>query len=453
MCRIRWFEPDNDDPSRPVAWPAAALLTATLFLNLTFAVQSGGLWLFCPIPLYALLLGVFALLLTSLFFVGPALATQAAKRPLFLVVEDSLGSLPASGLRLCCVLFLVLWMATLVFVPMTFLLNNLERKISSTALGITSAAILMFLFVTAQQNLKTRARLTAFTNKLGLAILVAALIRVHGGWPALLGPFRGDEDRGWFWHVWAEFSMLAFYVAPLALFAADLGSRSHGRRQVMTLGLTGLVLPLFVVLFLVGLIGAATHASPYYQPSLEPTVAMALWSKAAQSVLPGRILIAAVTVFGALRFGGSSLVKAAPIRTAGHAGRWILLACSAAATAWCSLHVFAPAFFPALDWSARCLAVTGAVITVDFLTGKHRTEPARRVDWVGLGALVAGLATPLYVPHGPVELTRFPWWYPWVLSSFVVAFLVCLAGRVAQKILAVNRFRTGGPSASGPDPQ
>jgi hypothetical protein len=283
-------------------------VTATLFLNWSFSFQAGGLWLFCPLPLYALLLSVFALLLTGLFFIGPALATRAAGRSLFLVIEDSLGAIPAWGLRLCCVSFLVLWMATLIALPTTLLSNDLERRPSSAELGIVAAAMLMFLFFTGLQNFKTRARLAAFTNKLGLAILIAALIRVHEGWPALLGPFRADEDRGQLWYIWEEFSMLAFYVAPLALLAADLGHRSQGRRQVAILGLMGVALPLFVVLFLVGVIGTATYASGYYQPSLEPTVAMALWSKAARSALPGRVLVAAVTAFGAVRFGGRSLL-------------------------------------------------------------------------------------------------------------------------------------------------
>src|ERR1035438_3971241 len=127
-------------------------------------------------------------------------------------------------------------------------------------------------------------------------------------------------------------------------------------------------------------------------------------------------------------------LEATPGRTAGNTRRWLLLACFSGAIAWCSLHLFAPEFYWVLDWSARCLAVTGAVITIDFLTGKRRAEQARRVDWVGLIAVVGGLATPLYVPHGPMELTRFPWWYPWVLPSYVVAFLMCLGGRTVQKI-------------------
>jgi len=102
-------------------------------------------------------------------------------------------------------------MADLIFVPMILLSNDLEKKISSTELGAIAAAILMFLFFTGQQSLKTVARLAGFTAKLGLAILIAALIRVHDGWPALLGPFKPDEDRGWLWYCWSQFSMPAFY--------------------------------------------------------------------------------------------------------------------------------------------------------------------------------------------------------------------------------------------------
>ena len=82
MRRIRWFDPDKDDPSSPVAWSAASLVTATLFLNWSFTFQAGGPWQVCPLPLYALLFGILALLLTGLFFIGPALAIRTAGRPL-----------------------------------------------------------------------------------------------------------------------------------------------------------------------------------------------------------------------------------------------------------------------------------------------------------------------------------------------------------------------------------
>jgi hypothetical protein len=42
--RILWFDPDTDDPSTPIDWPAAALILATLFMNFSF-------WMLCGIVL------------------------------------------------------------------------------------------------------------------------------------------------------------------------------------------------------------------------------------------------------------------------------------------------------------------------------------------------------------------------------------------------------------------
>jgi hypothetical protein len=80
--RIRWFDPESDDPATPVDWPVPALILATLFLNILFWEAHGlSLWPFRPLPLYLLLLGAVALLVTALFFMGPSLATQAARLP------------------------------------------------------------------------------------------------------------------------------------------------------------------------------------------------------------------------------------------------------------------------------------------------------------------------------------------------------------------------------------
>jgi hypothetical protein len=428
--RIRWYDPESDDPSTPVDWPSASLILATLFLNFSFFMTGARLWLFCPLPLYALLAAAVGLLITALFFLGPALATHAAGRPLFLVIADSLGSIPAFALRLCCVSYLVLWIAARIAIPVWLWSWRAPwRQVSSTELGIFAAALLTFLFVTGRQSLRTRAKQALFTNKLAFAILIAALIRVHQGWPVVIGGPWTSSGRSWHWEVWSCLSDLAFYVAPLALVAANFGHASRGRRQVVTTGLMGVALPLFATLLLAGVIGAATLASPFYQPSLEPTVAMALWSHAARSALPGRMMIAAITVFGVARFGIAALAEAAGIPAPGTRRGWALLACFVGATAWLSLHPYAPAFTAALDLAARCLGVTGTVITVDFAIGRRRVEQARRVDWVGLIALLAGLATPLYLSRG-------------ILPSCFVGFLVCLCGRVAQKMPIVKRFDT-----------
>jgi hypothetical protein len=99
--KIRWF--DSDSAGLPdLGWPPIALLTATIFLNIAFANGQGVyLWLFRPLPEYAVLTGAVALIITALFFMGPALATQTAGRSLFSLLDDSLGRVPTFGLRFC----------------------------------------------------------------------------------------------------------------------------------------------------------------------------------------------------------------------------------------------------------------------------------------------------------------------------------------------------------------
>ena len=364
---------------------------------------------------------------------GPALATHAARRPLLEVIENSLGLIPAFALRVICALFLVLWIANLMVLPVWgWYSDTLRRTVSSTESGLFAAAVLAFLFVTGFQSLRTEAKLATFSNKLGTAILIAALVRVRAGWPAVLD-FKSPYDFSWAAEVWSGLSQMAVYVAPLALLAADFGYHSRDRRQVAMTGLVGVAIPLFGSLLLVGVINAATHASPYYQPSLEPSIAMALWSHTARTALHGRMLIAALTIFGAVRFGARELGKIASIRTLTTRRGRIWLGCFVATAAWSCLHPFAPAFTTAFEFSGRCLGVAGAVLTGDFLTGRRSLEQISRIDWVGAFALLAGLATPVYLRYALLESTSDPWRYPLLLPSYVVALLTCVCGRTAQK--------------------
>jgi hypothetical protein len=165
---------------------------------------------------------------------------------------------------------------------------------------------------------------------------------------------------------------------------------------------------------------------------------MALWSHAARSALPGRMMIAAITIFGALRFAARALANT--VRTPRTRWGWAWLGCFVVAAAWSSFYPYAPTFTTAFDFSARCLGVTSAVLTGDFMMGRRRLEQVKRVDWVGSFAFLAGLAMPLYVPHGPMELTPDPWWHPWLLPSYLAALLVCVCGRAAQRIGIVERL-------------
>lgn len=50
------------------------------------------------------------------------------------------------------------------------------------------------------------------------------------------------------------------------------------------------------------------------------------------------------------------------------------------------------------------------------------------VDWVGVTALLAGLAVARLVQVSASHMGIETWWKPWLLPSYVVAFLTCLVG-------------------------
>lgn len=434
MIRFRWTDPKPDDPSTPVDWRSAALITATLFLNFVWYRLGSVLPMYCPLPLYAGIVAAGSLLMTF-FFVGPALLTQVSRRPLLGAVENSLGSIPALGFRLGCVLFLVLWIENVVRVPGWFLLRDSSRLTQFGAI----AGLLVFLFVTALQSLRTNGKLAVFTNKLAIAILVAALVRVRDGWPSALSGFppQGHNTVSDLGH---GLSLLAFYVAPLALLAANFGHRSQGRKKVAMTALMGFAVPVFGTLLVIGVIDVATYASSFYQPSLNPDVVMALFGHAARMSLPGPMMIVAITEFGAVRFGARALSESLSIRSLGKRLRWCLLACLIGVIAWL-FHGSAPDLSKAGDVSGRLLAVVGAVLTADFVTGRWQIERVRRIDWVGTVAVLAGMATPWYL--GRWMAADSEWFHGSLLPSYGVGFLVCLCGGAVQKMLIGRRVQAG----------
>jgi hypothetical protein len=434
VLRLRWSDPEPEDPSTPIDWRFATLTTATLFLNFPFwFVHGTDVWLFSPLPLYAALLGTSALLITALFFLGPALATQATRKPLLTVVEDSLGSIPAFGLRLCGIVFIVLWIASLIAVQRWLMWFILHREVSSTESGLIAAAILTFLFVTGLQSLRTSAKLALFTNKLGVAILIAALLRVRQGWPAILEAVSVSDEQPAILNLWHGLSLLSFYVAPLALLAANFVHRIPERKQVAMTAFAGIALPLAGTLLFVGIIALATFHSRFYTPSLNPNIAMALWGRAARSALPSVMMLATITMFGAVRFGARSLAEAVSIPAYGNRVRWVLLGCLICAIAWFSLYQDVPYVAKVFEMSATCLAVAGTVLTADILMGRHLAGRRQKIDGIGAVALLAGLTTPLYMPP-LIGVAPESWWHPWLLPSCGIGFLVCLASRTIKKI-------------------
>ena len=439
MLRLRWSNPEPDDLSLPIDWRVPALIIATLFLNFSFWWEH-NVDVCVPGPLLgdAAILGAVSVLTFALFFLGPALATQAAGRPLLGTVANSLGSIPAYGLSVCCLLFLVGWIATLAEVPGMWWYSVGPRwELSSTQSRLIAAGVLVFLFHTGLRGLQVNARLSRFTIRLALAFLVAALLRIRGGWTHALGGFPFSGGCSEHLRLWHGLTWLVSYVGPLGFLAADFGHRSQGRKQVLKIGFFGLVAPLWGTMFVVSFIALATFATPFYQPSLEPNVAMALWGQCRRSYAAGFLMISAITTFGAARFGVMALEKTLPALAANSRRvRWLVLVGLVAVIAWFPIH--REAFQALVRWPATCLVVTAAVLTVDCATARWRVEQVRNVNWVGLAALMAGCATPLYVPNSIVGATSDVSWHPWLLPSYGMGLLICLSGRAVQNLTRVQ---------------
>lgn len=415
----------------PVDWRCTSLIIATLFLNFSFYMNYGlVLCCFGSLAVVAGVVAIAALFLTALFFIGPALAAQSSRHRIFVLLEHSFGSIPALILRFCALVYLSRWIADLVALPALWALAHVpgrERPLPETA--AMAAGIVVFLFLTGLQSVGTSARLALFTSKLCIVILIAAFIRVHDGWAAIPAGFPAEGQPPAVQQIYHGLSLLAFYGAPLLLLAADYGARIAGRKQVVLSGLAGLALPIFGALILSVVIGVATGVSRLYRPSLNPTVAMALFSGVAGSAIPSRMFVAAITTFGAARLGVRALLDAASVRPFG-GSKWVLIGCFVAVIAWLSLHPHAEALTRISDLAATCLVIAGAVVTADFASGRGHLERVSRVDWVAVAAFAAGIAAVL-LPTWYVWVDS--WWSPWTLPSYGVGFLVCFCGRALRR--------------------
>ncbi len=185
---------------------------------------------------------------------------QSSKRSLYSLAESSFGSIPAVGFRLCCAFYLVLWLTFSVQTIALLLYQWPYRRDPTRAESVLlGAAIILLLFGTALHGLRTSAKLAGFTNKLSIAILIAALIRVRAGWPSAWEAL--SHSPGFMQQVtdWRRVPFFFFYFAPLGLLASDFGQRSRTRKEAALIGVVGLALSFAVSLFVAGFIAQATY--------------------------------------------------------------------------------------------------------------------------------------------------------------------------------------------------
>ncbi len=429
MRGVRLIDRDKGDNAASLNWRWVAAILATLFLNFSFSNVHGlDLAGFGPLAVDATVFCVAAVSISLLFFIGPAFGVRATRRPVLSLLEDSIGAVPTMAVRLCCVLFLSIWIARLVAIPLWALPIPREASLRAAALAL---ALLLFLFFTAVQSTRTSVKLAIFTDKLGLAVLAAALIRVRDGWASVPAGFGTAGHYPQMLQFTSGLSNLALYAAPFGLFAAQYASRISSPKQVSLTIVTGVTVPMFLALLLSSIVGMATAKSHFYQPSLNPTIAMALLSHTAAGASWPRMLVAGITTFGALRFGFRALLEYTPAICIGRV-RSVTPALGVAAIAALTLWPYATASIVVYDACAKCIAAAAAVLTADVVMGSQWRPERRRFDAIGLIALSAGVGTALCLPDQFLWV-KGQWWLPWLLPAYAVGFVGAIAGRSVQR--------------------
>jgi len=414
-----------------VPWREPALILAAIFFSFAFWYSVATYYpLFGPhYLLWGALTAVVTLGLTAGFFLGPAMRVR--ERGLFPAVADSMGRIPALAVRALSVVFLVWWIAGMLAMAsrLIFLFRKPSCLESVPATWTVGAVILLFLFATGVRSQRTLAKLAMFSIKLGIAVLIAAVVRVRDGWDAVAHGFPEVIGRSVLWSFPSGGSRLAFYFAPLLFLGAAACWRLRSRGDVVRVALAGVALPLFGTLVVVSLICVAVGHTELYRPSLNPNIAMALWGDAARRTVSWRMLIALITMFGAMRFGIRALADSLMVDSLRARWRWTALCGLACAIAGIAAHQ-RPLDEPMIcSMAVQGLAVAAAVLTADSIAG-HRPAASRWIDWTGTVAFVAGFVAPLALPYRFQEFGPNDWWRPWLPPSCGIAFAACLLGRL-----------------------
>lgn len=407
-----------------------AALLATIFLNFAFWFYHGNaLWFPLPFPVSALIIATLSAILTLLFLIGPALAVHRSGRTLFETLENSLGSIPTHAVRAITIWYLISFLDGLLGIVSWQLPDILRRNIGSHDALIAATLLLAFLGYTALQNQQNILTMAQFTNRLGVAVLLAAVLRLHETWPTTLPLLfsRGPASPTLF--PTDRFVNLAAHVAPLALLGSCYSQRLTSEKEVLRAALLGFATPLTATLVLLSAINFTTFHSAFYQPSLETNITMALWGGAAHSAKPGPILIALLTTFGVFRFGIRAIPTAIPNPRLHLTAVCAILASIVAIIAWRD-YFHRPENLTSSDIPPTILAIVTAILSADALHNQP-TKP-RQIDWPATTALILAL-TIAYTIAQSTDPALESWGHPWLFPAYLTAFTITLAGRKLRR--------------------
>lgn len=206
--------------------------------------------------------------------------------------------------------------------------------------------------------------------------------------------------------------------------AAAYAQRLASKKEVLRTAALGFATPLCAVLLLLSAINFTTFHSSFYQPSLEPDIAMALWGRATSRAFPAGYMITTITTFGAMRFGIRAIPTAIP------QPRFHLPAVCAVLTGVALLVGFTPDPLSYSAIPATVLAITTAILSADAL--HNRPTPPKQIDWTATIALLTALAFAYAIANTNADPNQ-SWWHPWLFPSYITAFTITLIGRKLQR--------------------
>ncbi len=433
--RLRWWDPQAGEGAI-VPWFYSLLLLAPLFLNPAFWYGEGPEFQFHgPALQYFIQVLGGAILLAALFYLGPALAAQSSKRSVFELAEISLGSIGALGLRVASTVFLVLWLGEQVnvMVRWSILFWNGSRA-SATTEGVAAVVLVLLIFWTALQNITIAAKLAFFTNKLAVALLFVALIRVKAGWPAAFHAFDKQTILVEAPDLWIGLAKLSFWAAPLLFLASNFARGCQSRKQIKLISLFGIVLPVAAVLLVLAFIDRAAHSAGATAHGIA-NIGSALFTGDSTRYFQDFMAVLVVTMLGTARYGVRALAECVAILRSRRFVYWSILGVAAFIITILAATTFVDASVVVRPL-ARCLVAVAAILSADFLTGRWRVPSVRKIDWVGVAALLTGWGLPYSYPVRALFLdSDAAWWDPWLLRIYIVSFAIVLLGGTAPRIV------------------
>lgn len=422
MVRFRLTGPP-EDPAATIGWRAAAVVLATLFLNLFFWWGPAGHFYFSGTrSAFFGSLGMVTILVVGLFFLAPALATHRSRGSLFDLVAASFGSGPAVAFRWLSALFCLLWMAgTSGFLTPNILRFASNREMSAGASAFVGGLLMLFLFATGLQSLGVLSRLALFTDKLGVALLIVATIRVRRYLPDAW--IATDLTDG----ILPRVAEPLLFIGPMALLAADFGSRLRSRKEVALLGTFGLALPMAGTLFAVALIQRASYLWRSDLGGLA-NIGVALFNGDSYRYARLWFLVLAITLFGMGRFAahmcGAALMPLVK-------GRSVRIALLGAGVVIGAVFVASQSSLnDSLGVSAEIGAGMAAILSLDYFIGERAVHKA---DWVALislmlGCLIGRAAAPFAADYE--SRMALP-----ILATYGASLAFCLVGRGFQRLM------------------